>query len=57
MFFQIQLDFRKNIQHLMLVLISLEIVQNLGEENIGCGIFADLQKPFDTVEHDIFIKS
>lgn len=41
----------------MLVLISLEIVQNLGEENIGCGIFADLQKPFDTVEHDIFIKS
>ena len=41
----------------MLLLISLEIVQNLSEENIGCGIFADLQKPFDTVEHDIFIKS
>ena len=38
-------------------LISLTegIRKNLDEGNIGCGIFVDLQKAFDTVEHDIFL--
>ena len=27
----------------------------LDKENIGCGIFADLQKTFDTVEHDTLL--
>ena len=38
------------------VLISLtEIIRkNLDEGNIGCGIFVDLQKAFDNVEHDTF---
>ena len=29
--------------------------KNLDEGNIGCGISADLQKTFDTVEHDILL--
>ena len=48
------LDLDKNIQH---ALISLKenIRKNLYEENIGCCIFVDLQKSFDTVEHDILL--
>ena len=39
------------------VLISLteNIRKNLDEGNIGSGIFVDLQKAFDTVEHDILL--
>ena len=38
-------------------LISLAecTLKNLDERNIGCGIFVDLQKAFDTVEHDILL--
>ena len=35
--------------------LTESIRKNLGEGNIGCGIFADLQKAFDTVEHDILL--
>ena len=31
------------------------IRKNLDEGNIGCGIFVDLQKAFDTAEHDILL--
>ena len=32
-----------------------DIRKNLDEGNIGCGILVDLQKAFDTVEHDILL--
>ena len=35
--------------------LTEDIRKNLDEGNIGCGIFADLQKAFDTVEHDILL--
>ena len=39
------------------VFISLteNIRKSLDEGNVGCGIFVDLQKSFDTVEHDILL--
>ena len=35
--------------------LTESIMKNLDEGNIGCGIFVDLQKAFDTVEHDILL--
>ena len=32
-----------------------DIRKNLDKGNIGCGIFVDLQKAFDTVEHDMLL--
>ena len=38
-------------------LVLENIRKNLDEGNIGCGIFVDLQKAFDTVEHDILLSN
>ena len=38
-----------------LISLTESIRKNLDEGNIGCGIFVDLQKAFDTVEHDILL--
>ena len=38
-----------------LISITEDITKNLDEGNISCGIFVDLQKAFDTVEHDILL--
>ena len=38
-----------------LIVVVENIRKNLDEYNIGCRIFADPQKAFDTVEHDILI--
>ena len=38
-----------------LISVTEDIRKNIGEGNIGCGIFVDLQKAFDTVEHDILL--
>ena len=38
-----------------LISLAEDIRKNLGKGNVGCGIFVDLQKAFDTVEHDILL--
>ena len=38
-----------------LISLTENIRKKLDEGNIGCGIFVDLQKAFDTVEHDILL--
>ena len=38
-----------------LISLTEDIRKNLDKGNIGCGIFVDLQKAFDTVEHDILL--
>ena len=38
-----------------LISLTEDIRKNLDKGNIGCGIFVDLQKAFNTVEHDILL--
>ena len=38
-----------------LISLTEDIRKNLDKGNIGCGFFVDLQKAFDTVEHDILL--
>ena len=38
-----------------LILLTEDTRKNLDKANIDCGIFVDLQKAFDTVEHDILL--
>ena len=38
-----------------LISLTEDIRKNLDKGNIGCGIFVDLQKAFDTAEHDILL--
>ena len=42
----------KSIQQFM---YSLALLKNLEEGNIECGIFVDLEKAFNTIEHDILL--
>ena len=54
--YSLQFDFRqKNSTVHALISLTENIRKNLDEVNIGCGIFVDLQKAFDTVEHDILL--
>ena len=52
--YPLQLGFRQKFSttHALVSHIK-DIRKNLDEQNIGCGIFVDLQKAFDTVKHDI----
>ena len=38
-----------------LIILTEDFRKDLDKGNIGCGIFVDLQKAFDTVEHDILL--
>ena len=38
-----------------LISLTEDIKKNLDQGNIGCGIFVDLQKAFNTVEYDILL--
>ena len=51
-----QLGFRQNFTTAhALINLTENIRQALDEGNIRCGIFVDLQKAFDTVDHEILL--
>ena len=52
-----QFGFRKNYStKLALISLTEEIRRSLDEGNFSCGVFIDLQKAFDTVEHKILLR-
>ena len=54
---KISLDFVKIIQQLLHSSKSLKkIKETIDNKKYGCGIFIDLRKAFDTVNHDILLK-
>ena len=56
LFYRLQFGFRQNysITHALISLTEI-IRKYLDEGKFACGIFVDLQKVFDTVEHDILL--
>ena len=54
--YSLQFGFRQKYSTVhALTSLTENIRKNLHEGNIGCGIFVDSQKAFDTVEHDILL--
>ena len=52
----LQFGFRQKYQTVHAVIsLTNNITKNLDKGNIGCGIFVNLQKAFDTVKHDILL--
>ena len=52
--YSLQFGFRQKYSTVhALISLTENIRKNLDEGNIGCGIFVNLQKALDTVEHDI----
>ena len=55
--FQNQFGFRKNNSTTFaLIEITENIKETIDNKKYGCGIFIDLHKAFDTVNHDILLK-
>ena len=54
--YDLQFGFRQNFSTThALINLTENIRQALDEGKIGCGIFVDLQKAFDTVEHEVLL--
>ena len=54
--YSLQFGFRQKYSMIhALISLTENIRENLDETNLSCGIFVDLQKIFDTVEHDILL--
>ena len=54
--YDLQFGFRKNFSTSRALINHAEnIRQALDEGHIGCGIFVDLQKAFDTVDQEILL--
>ena len=52
-----QFGFRKNHSTVHnLIVLTEEIRKNLDKGNFSCGVFLDLQKAFDSVDHDILLR-
>ena len=55
--FEKQFGFRKNYStSYALMEITEKIKENIDKRKFGCGIFIDLRKAFDTVNHNIPLK-
>ena len=55
--FQNQFGFRKNNSTTFaLIQITEKIKETIDDKRYGCGIFIDLHKAFDTVNHDILLR-
>ena len=53
--YPLRIDFRQQYSTFHALISLTEVInKNLDKGNIGCGIFVDLQKAFNAVEHDIF---
>ena len=54
--YNLQFGFRQQYSTSHALINITEIIRKaLDDENIGCGVFVDLQKAFDTVEHQILL--
>ena len=55
--YSLQFGFRQKYStvHALSISLTENIRKNLDKGNIGCGIFVDLPKAFNTVEHDILL--
>ena len=56
-FYKLQFGFRKkySTNHSLLSIVE-SIRDNLDDKTFSCGVFVDLQKAFDTVNHTILLK-
>ena len=54
--YPLQLGFQHNYStNHALINLTEDIRKNLDEKKVGCGIFVDVQKSFDTVNHNILL--
>ena len=56
--YNFQFGFRQKYStSLALILLTEKIREHIDSRNFACGIFVDLQKAFDTLDHDILIQN